>query len=85
MLIFPVMQGGAGFTAYNFFEYMIGVLVIVGFTIGYKLILRTPWRDPKFADCKVGRRTLNVEEVNQLDDYYRMSKWRRFLTYVQLW
>ena len=64
---------------------MIGVFVIVGFTIGYKLILRTPWRDPNIADCKTGRRALSVEEINQLDEYYRMSKWRRFLTYVQLW
>ncbi|OQV04960.1 hypothetical protein CLAIMM_09770 [Cladophialophora immunda] len=77
--------GGAGFTAYNFFEFMIGVLVIAGFTIGYKLIFKTPWRDAKVADCKTGRRTLSIEEINRLDEYYKMSKWRRFLTYVQLW
>ncbi|ETI21011.1 hypothetical protein G647_07354 [Cladophialophora carrionii CBS 160.54] len=77
--------GDAGFTAENFFQYMIGVLVIVGFTIAYKLILRTPWRDPKFADCKTGRRPLSVEDINQLDAYYRMSRWRRFMTYLQLW
>ncbi|KIW63963.1 hypothetical protein, variant [Phialophora macrospora] len=77
--------GDAGFTAYNFFQYMIGVLVIVGFTIIYKLVLRTPWRDPKVADCHTGRRPLTVEDIKQLDNYYRMSRWRRFLTYIQLW
>ncbi|KAM0428953.1 hypothetical protein ACHAPT_006756 [Fusarium lateritium] len=77
--------GDAGFTAENFFQYMIGVLVIFGFTLGYKLIYRTPWRDPATADCQTGRRPLSVEEINQLDEYYKMSKWRRFLTYVQLW
>ncbi|KAK5023278.1 hypothetical protein LTS07_009501 [Exophiala sideris] len=77
--------GGAGFTAYNFFQYMIGVLLIVGFTIGYKLIFRMPWRDPRTADLKTGRRHLGIEEINQLDEYYKMSKWRRFGTYIQLW
>ncbi|KAI8668783.1 AA-permease domain-containing protein [Fusarium keratoplasticum] len=77
--------GGAGFTAENFFQYMIGVLVIFGFTLGYKIIYRTPWRDPATADCQTGRRPLSAEEITQLDEYYRMPKWRRFLTYVQLW
>lgn len=79
------VQSGGGFTAYNFFQYMIGVLIIAGFTIAYKLIFRTPWRDPKLVDCVTGRRILSVEEINQLDEYYKMSKWRRFLAYVQLW
>ncbi|KIW90176.1 1-pyrroline-5-carboxylate dehydrogenase [Cladophialophora bantiana CBS 173.52] len=35
--------------------------------------------------CMTGRRTLAIEEINQLDEYYKLSKWRRFLTYVQLW
>ncbi|KAJ0382374.1 hypothetical protein COL922a_012708 [Colletotrichum nupharicola] len=77
--------GSDSFSAENFFQYMIGFLVIVVFTIGYKVIYRTPWRDPNTADCVTGRRNLSVEEINQLDDYYKMSRWRRFLTYVQLW
>ncbi|EEU42434.1 uncharacterized protein NECHADRAFT_39829 [Fusarium vanettenii 77-13-4] len=85
MLISLLLLGGAGFTAENFFQYMIGVLVIFGFTLGYKLIYRTPWRDPATADCQTGRRPLSTAEITQLDEYYRMPKWRRFLTYVQLW
>ncbi|KAF9877998.1 amino acid permease [Colletotrichum karsti] len=77
--------GSDSFSAKNFFQYMIGFLLIVIFTAGYKIIYRTPWRDLKTADCIRGRRNLSVEEINQLDDYYKMSKWRRFLTYVQLW
>ncbi|KAF7544172.1 hypothetical protein G7Z17_g10160 [Cylindrodendrum hubeiense] len=77
--------GGAGFSANNFFQYIIGILIIVVFTVAYKLILRTPWRDPATADLKTGRRHLSTEEINELDAYYSTSKWRRFGTYVQLW
>ena len=80
-----MLQGGTGFTASNFFQYILGILIIFGFTLGYKVIYRTPWRDPKTADCRTGRRPLSVEEIAMLDDYYRQPAWRRFLTYVQLW
>ncbi|KAM0205559.1 hypothetical protein ACHAPQ_011829 [Fusarium lateritium] len=77
--------GGGGFNPNNFFQYIIGILIIVVFTAGYKVIMRTPWRDLATADLRTGRRHLSVEEINQLDAYYSMSKWRRFGTYVQLW
>jgi amino acid transporter len=77
--------GGGGFTAYTFFQYIIGLLIIVGFTLAYKLIMRTEWRDPKTADLVTGRRILTAQEIKYLDDYYAMPKWRRFGTYVQLW
>ncbi|KAM0472497.1 hypothetical protein ACHAP7_008650 [Fusarium lateritium] len=77
--------GGGGFNPNNFFQYIIGILIIVVFTAGYKVIIRTPWRDLATADLRTGRRHLSVEEINQLDAYYSMSKWRRFGTYVQLW
>ncbi|KAJ6139034.1 hypothetical protein N7471_005520 [Penicillium samsonianum] len=77
--------GGTGFTPSNFFQYILGILIIFGFTLGYKVIYRTPWRDLKTADCRTGRRPLSVEEIAMLDDYYRQPAWRRFLTYVQLW
>ncbi|KAJ3520572.1 hypothetical protein NM208_g13655 [Fusarium decemcellulare] len=77
--------GGLGWTAENFFQYTFGIIIIVVFTIAYKLILRTPWRNPETADLKTGRRHLSTEELNELDAYYAMSKFRRFGTYVQLW
>ncbi|KAJ5129995.1 uncharacterized protein N7515_006034 [Penicillium bovifimosum] len=77
--------GGSGFSASNFFQYMLGFLIIAGFTIGYKIIHRTPLRDPKTADLKTGRRPLSVHEINMLDTYYKQPAWRRFFTYVQLW
>lgn len=80
-----ILQGDGEFTAENFFQYIIGVLIIVVFTIAYKLIFRTKWVDPATADCLSGRRTLGIEEIQQLDDYYKQPKWRRFFTYVQLW
>ncbi|KAF4470864.1 amino acid transport GAP1 [Fusarium albosuccineum] len=77
--------GGLGWTAENFFQYTFGIIIIVVFTVAYKLILRTPWRNPATADLKTGRRHLSTEELNELDAYYAMSKFRRFGTYVQLW
>ncbi|KAI0153865.1 amino acid permease/ SLC12A domain-containing protein [Pestalotiopsis sp. NC0098] len=73
------------FSVANFFEYTVGFWLILAFTAGYKVIFRTPFRNPKTADCVTGRRTLGAEEIAQLDDYYRMPAWRRGLTYVQLW
>lgn len=77
--------GGTGLSAENFFEYMIGIIIIIVFTVGFKLIMKTEWRNPKTADLVTGRRTLSPEEIKQLDDYYTMAKWKRFGTYVQLW
>lgn len=76
---------GSSFTAYNFFQYIIGILIIFVFTIAYKLLMRTPWRDPATADLKTGRNKISPEDLAQLDSYYAMSKWRRFGTYIQLW
>ncbi|KAK1532036.1 uncharacterized protein CCOS01_04019 [Colletotrichum costaricense] len=77
--------GGGGFTAENFFQYTIGLILILGATLGYKIIYRTPWRDPNTADCITGRRELSTEEIKQLDEYYKQPKIRRFFSYVQLW
>ena len=77
--------GATGTTASNFFQYTIGIILIVVLTVGYKLIFRTPWRDPKTADCTTGRRKLTAEDILQLDKYYAQPGWRRFLTYVKLW
>lgn len=64
---------------------MIGLIIIVVFTAAYKIFRRTPWRDPKSADLPTGRRRMSPEELLQLDHYYGMSSWRRFLTYIKLW
>lgn len=79
------MQGGESFSAVNFFQYVIGVLLITVFAAVYKLTMRTPWRDLATVDLQTGRRTLSPEEIAQLDAYYALPKWRRFLQYVQLW
>ena len=77
--------GGASISAENFFEYMIGIIIIVGFTGAFKLIMKTQWRDPKTADLVTGRRTLSEEELHQLREYYAQPAWKRFGTYAQLW
>lgn len=70
---------------YYFFQYMIGVVTVVSFTIGYKILYRTKIRDPKTADLQTGRRTLEGEELEMLNEYYKRSALRRFYTYIQLW
>jgi yeast amino acid transporter len=76
---------GAEFSVYAFFSYTIGVVLIVTASLGYKLIMRTKFRDVKTADLITGRRILTNEEIIFLDQYYELPKWRRFTTYVQLW
>ncbi|KAL4952321.1 amino acid permease/ SLC12A domain-containing protein [Aspergillus filifer] len=77
--------GGGGFTAYNFFTYILGILVIVVPTALYKIILRTPWRNPATADLVTGRRLVSAEEILLLDKHYSQPVWRRVGTYMKLW
>lgn len=64
---------------------MIGVVLILTFSIGYKLIMRTSIRDPKTADLVTGRRKISESDLHQLDSYYAQPRWRRFMSYVKLW
>ena len=79
------IQGSSKPSVYNFFEYMIGVLLIGSSYIGYKLIFRTKLRDPKLVDLKTGRRHLSEEEIDFLRKYYSQPLWRRFCTYFEIW
>ncbi|CRL17672.1 Amino acid/polyamine transporter I [Penicillium camemberti] len=72
-------------TAYYFFQYMFGLILIVFSTIAYKLIYRTKLRDPRTVDLQTGRRTLGTEEILELDKYEQMPLWRKFVTFIQLW
>jgi amino acid transporter len=78
-------QGDTGFTAYNFFVNIIGILVIVVPTALYKIVLRTEWRDPAAADLVTGRRQLTPDEIILMDGHYSRPLWRRVGTYVKLW
>ncbi|KAL4740632.1 amino acid permease/ SLC12A domain-containing protein [Aspergillus similis] len=72
-------------TAEYFFQYMFGMILIVFTAVGYKLIYRTKFRDPRTVDLQTGRRPLGVEEIKELDDYKNMPPWRKFVSFVQLW
>ncbi|OQD71425.1 hypothetical protein PENPOL_c001G08299 [Penicillium polonicum] len=74
-----------GFTVYNFFSYTIGLFLIIFSTIAYKVVFRTPWRDPATADLVTGHRALTTDEIRQLDAYYERPFWRRIGTYIRLW
>ncbi|KAJ5503484.1 Amino acid/polyamine transporter I [Penicillium fimorum] len=85
LLYKSIKPATGGLTAYNFFSSMIGFFLILFSTIAYKIIFKTPWRDPATADLVTGRRELATEEIRQLDAYYERPFWRRFGTYVRLW
>ncbi|KAH8892836.1 amino acid permease [Thozetella sp. PMI_491] len=72
-------------SAYYFFQYMFGFILILVCGIGYKIIMRTKLRDLKEVDLQTGRRPLTVAEINMLDDYNALPRWRKFVTFVQLW
>ncbi|KAF2143960.1 uncharacterized protein K452DRAFT_356932 [Aplosporella prunicola CBS 121167] len=76
---------GSPTTVENFFQYMLGILIIVVFTAAYKLIYRNPSPKPKTADNETGRRPLGIDELTHLDEYYKIPKYRRALGYLQLW
>ncbi|GLA88477.1 hypothetical protein AtubIFM56815_002930 [Aspergillus tubingensis] len=73
------------FSAYNFFSYTIGLILIIVATIVYKIVFWTEWRDPNTADLGTGRAVLTAEEIRRLDVYYGMPRWRRVGAYVRMW
>lgn len=78
-------QDGSGFSAYNFFQYLISLIVVVVFTAECKIVMKAPWRNPETADLVTGRRKFSDRDIAELDHYYGLSRWQRFCTYVKLW
>ncbi|CAK3973554.1 amino acid permease [Lecanosticta acicola] len=83
LALFPI--GSDAPSAYSFFQYMIGLILIMGSGIGYKLILRTKVRDPCKVDLQTGRRALDLHEIKALDEYLQKPWWRRLATFLQPW
>ncbi|KAI2831615.1 hypothetical protein CBS147320_5169 [Aspergillus niger] len=73
------------FSAYNFFSYTIGLILIIAATVMYKIVFRTEWRNPATADLDTGRAVLAAEEIRRLDVYYEMPRWRRVGGYFRVW
>lgn len=72
-------------SAYSFFQYLFGLILILAMGAGYKIIFRTRLRDPATADLQNGRRNLPTEEIVMLDTYYGQSRARRVWQYLKLW
>jgi amino acid transporter len=88
LLICCIYQGagrGSGFSAYTFFQYMLGVCMIIISYVGYKVIFKTKFRDPYTADLHTGRAVLSKEQLGELEKYKSMSRNKRFGTYIKLW
>lgn len=78
-------QGAEIPSAYNFFQYMIGVVLVMGSGLIYKIVFITKIRDVNIVDLQTGRRPIVGAELDMLNKYYAQPSWKRFLTYVQLW
>ncbi|GKU07735.1 unnamed protein product [Fusarium langsethiae] len=85
MLICLLLLNGTGFTAYNFFQNLIGLLMIVVFTLAYKVFMGTKWQSAKKADLQTGRNKLRPDEIEFLDRYYSRPWWQRLGTYLSLY
>ncbi|KEF57301.1 uncharacterized protein A1O9_05218 [Exophiala aquamarina CBS 119918] len=72
-------------SAENFFQYNIGVVIVIVFTIAHKLIYRSRFRQPATADLTTGRRTLRGEEISMLQQYYDRPAWVRAMAYFKFW
>lgn len=72
-------------SAYSFFQYMIGLFLIIFTGLGYKIVFRTKLRDPATVDLHSGRRPLSVEEIKMMDEYYAQPSRRRLWEYIKLW
>ncbi|RVX73521.1 hypothetical protein B0A52_02409 [Exophiala mesophila] len=78
-------EGTQDASAEHFFQYNIGVVVVVAFTIAHKLIYRSKIRDTASADLTTGRRTLQTDEIAMLRHYYSRPPWIRALAYFKFW
>ncbi|KAF2766383.1 amino acid permease [Teratosphaeria nubilosa] len=72
-------------SAYSFFQYLIGLIIILGTGLIYKVAFRTKLRCPADVDLHTGRRVLTADEIAELDHYHALPAWRKFVTFVQLW
>ncbi|KIW70758.1 hypothetical protein PV04_02999 [Phialophora macrospora] len=84
-LFYNAVSPSAPFSANTFFQYTIGLIIIVVFTLGYKIIMRTKWQHVETADLVTGRHVISTGELQMLDEYYQRPGWRRAATYVSLW
>ncbi|KAI7186014.1 hypothetical protein KC363_g6826 [Hortaea werneckii] len=83
LALYPI--GADAPSAYSFFQYMIGLLLIISTGFGYKILFRTKLRDPATVDLKTGRRPLGVEEIRMLNEYYALPLRHRLWAYLKLW
>ncbi|GLA52222.1 hypothetical protein AnigIFM63604_009064 [Aspergillus niger] len=85
LIISTLLLIDESFSAYNFFSYTIGLILIITATVMYKIVFRTEWRNPATADLDTGRAVLTAEEIRRLDMYYEMPRWRRVGGYFRVW
>lgn len=83
--LYSSLSGGVSPTAYSFFKYNLGLILILGVYVGYKLIYRTKIRNLHDIDLTTGRRVMTEEQAKEVARYQAMPRSKRFATYIQLW
>lgn len=81
--LYPV--DGGGLSVESFFQYVLGLILILTSYVGYKVIFRTKIRDVKTVDLMSDRRPLSDDDIAELDAYYRQGIYRRFASYFTIW
>ncbi|KAL0259499.1 hypothetical protein SLS55_005236 [Diplodia seriata] len=81
--LYPV--DGGGLSVESFFQYVLGLILILTSYVGYKVIFRTKIRDLKTVDLQSDRRPLSEDDILELDAYYKQGMYRRFASYFTLW
>lgn len=81
--LYPV--DGDGVSVESFFQYVLGLIMILTSYLGYKIIFRTKIRDPKTVDLMSDRRPLTDDDIAELDAYYKQPMYRRFGSYFTIW
>ncbi|KAL1650731.1 hypothetical protein SLS58_000849 [Diplodia intermedia] len=81
--LYPV--DGGGLSVESFFQYVLGLILILTSYVGYKVVFRTKIRDLKTVDLQSDRRPLSEDDILELDAYYKQGMYRRFASYFTLW
>ncbi|OJD34602.1 aat family amino acid transporter [Diplodia corticola] len=81
--LYPV--DGGGLSVESFFQYVLGLILILTSYLGYKVVFRTKIRDVKTVDLVSDRRPLTEDDIMELDAYYKQGIYRRFASYFTIW
>lgn len=81
--LYPIDSDGV--SVESFFQYVLGLVLILTSYFGYKIIFRTKIKDLKTVDLTTDRRPLTEDDILELDAYYKQPMYQRFSSYFTIW